>query len=287
MQMMQEKACGVLAAAVADLQEARLEYCEGTCSMGINRRQLNDEGKYVGMRPEPRKAIDPAVPVLRAVSPDGKVRAIVFGYACHPTTMGGLETGPDYPGPAREWVAAAYPGCLPIFLQGCGGDIKPRSCTAGGRFGYVLLDPKQTVDQIGYELGRAVVAALAVPPRPLGMYLGGLSATAGLPTTKQVEDTPQGGLFPVEVQVLRIGDLYIVGLNGEILVEIGLHIKRELPDLAVWVNGYSNRDLSYVANAAAYDEGGYEVTAGWTTSETEGILVNKAVELTKALQSAQ
>jgi len=119
------------------------------------------------------------------------------------------------------------------------------------------------------------------------MYLGGLSATAGLPTTKQVEDTPQGGLFPVEVQVLRIGDLYIVGLNGEILVEIGLHIKRELPDLAVWVNGYSNRDLSYVANAAAYDEGGYEVTAGWTTSETEGILVNKAVELTKALQSAQ
>lgn len=136
---------------------------------------------------------------------------------------------------------------------------------------------------MGHELGRAVMAATCIPPPPLGTYLGGRSESAGLPTTMKVEDTPKGGLFPVEVQVLRIGDLYIVGLNGEILVEIGLHIKRELSDLKVWVNGYSNRDLSYVANAAAFDEGGYEVTAGWTTAETEEILVTKAVELTREL----
>jgi len=287
MPVFEERICGLLQTAVDDLQEAKLDYTVGSSTMAINRRQLGPDGKAVGMRPEPRKPIDPDVPVLRVVSPDGTVRAVIFSYACHPTTMGGYEIGPDFVGYARDWIAAAYPGCLPVFLQGCGGDIKPRYTKPNGRFGYVLLDAKETVAEMGHELGRAVMAAICIPPPPLGTYLGGRSENVGLPTTMKVEDTPKGGLFPVEVQVLRIGDLYIVGLNGEILVEIGLHIKRELSDLKVWVNGYSNRDLSYVANAAAFDEGGYEVKAGWTTAETEDILVTKTVELTRELASAQ
>ncbi len=283
----EERICGLLQTAIDNLQEATLDYAIGSCTMAINRRQLNDEGKYVGMRPEPRKPIDPEVPVLRAVAPDGKVLAVIFGYACHPTTMGGYEIGPDFVGYARDWVAAAYPDCLPMFLQGCGGDIKPRYTKANGVFGYVLLDAKQTVAEMGHELGRAVVAATCVPPPPLDSYLGGRSEMVGIPTTTKVEDTPKGGLFPVEVQVLRIGDVYIVGFNGETLIEYSLRIKRELPELKMWVNGYSNRDLSYVANAAAFEEGGYEITVGWTTAEAEDILVNKAIELTKGLAGAE
>ncbi len=283
MPIFEQRICGLLQAAVDDLQPVTLDYTVGSSTMAVNRRQLNAEGKYVGMRPEPRKAIDPEVPVLRAVRPDGTVRAVLFGYACHPTTMGGHEIGPDFPGFARDWIEAAYPGAEAIFLQGCGGDIKPRYSLPNGSFGYVLIDGKQTVAEIGHELGRAVVTATCLPPPKLETYLGGLSDTAGLPTTKKVEDTPEGGLFPTEVQVLRIGDVYIAGMNGEILVEYGLRIKRELPDMKMWVNGYSNRDLSYVANAAAYVEGGYEVTVGWTTAEAESILVNKAIELTRRL----
>ena len=283
MPIFEERIRGLLQAAVADLQPVTLDYTVGSSTMAVNRRQLNAEGKYVGMRPEPRKGIDPDVPVLRAVRPDGTVRAVLFGHACHPTTMGGHEIGPDFPGFARDWIEAAYPGAEAIFLQGCGGDIKPRYSLPNGTFGYVLIDAKQTVAEIGHELGRAVVTATCLPPPKLGTYLGGLSDTAGLPTTKKVEDTPEGGLFPTEVQVLRIGDVYIVGMNGEILVEYGLRIKRELPDMKMWVNGYSNRDLSYVANAAAFAEGGYEVTVGWTTAGAEDILVNKAIELTRRL----
>src|SRR5262249_18628034 len=32
---------------------------------------------------------DPSLPVLRATAPAGKVRAVLFGYACHCTTLGG------------------------------------------------------------------------------------------------------------------------------------------------------------------------------------------------------
>ena len=46
--------------AVAGLKPAVLDYTVGMCAMGVNRRQLNAEGRCVGMRPEPRKPIDSA-----------------------------------------------------------------------------------------------------------------------------------------------------------------------------------------------------------------------------------
>ncbi|NLJ36334.1 MAG: hypothetical protein GX358_08955 [candidate division WS1 bacterium] len=287
MQEMTAKVCDLIEQAVANLQPVRLEYSQIPCTMGVNRRQMGPDGTPAGMRPEPRKPIDPDVPVLWAISPENQVRLVMFGYACHPTTMGGLEFSTDYVGYSRDWVEAAYPTSTAVFLQGCGGDIKPRACTAAGGFGYVLLEPKEITAQVGYELGRAVVAAMTVPGRPVSSFLAGLSDIAGLPTTKQVEDTPEGGLFPCEAQALRIGDIYMVGLNGEILVGIGLHIKRELADLTVWVNGYSNRDLSYVPDAASFDEGGYEVRVSWTTADAEEVLVSKAVELVRSLQQAR
>ena len=61
---------------------------------------------------------------------EGRARAVIFGYACHPTTAAlrmMYLVGTDYTGYARDWVAAAYPGAEAIFLQGCGGDIKPRA----------------------------------------------------------------------------------------------------------------------------------------------------------------
>ncbi len=64
----------------------------------------------------------------------------------------------------------------------------------------------------------------------------------------------------------------MVGLNGEILVGIGLHIKR---------------DLSYVPDAASFDEGGYEVRVSWATADAEEVLVSKAVELVRTLQQAR
>lgn len=44
------------------------------------------------------------VPVLRVLSSAGEVRAVIFGYACHPTTVGPPAwqlANPDYPGFAR------------------------------------------------------------------------------------------------------------------------------------------------------------------------------------------
>lgn len=283
----EERVCGLLQSAVDDLQEATLEYTVGSCTMAVNRRQLNEEGECIGMRPEPRKQIDPDVPILRVLTPEEDVRAVIFSYACHPTTMGGQEIGPDYPGPAREWVEAAWPDALPIFLQGCGGDIKPRYCGPDGRFGYVLIDEKQTVRELGHELGRAVLTALAVPPEPVpadgsgSVVLGGITHLIEVPDKEE----PETKSHEVFNGAWRIGDVYLFGSQCELCSQIGLRIKDELGEVRTWTCGYTHWGGGYIVDAAQFPEGGYEVNASVCAPETENIIVGNAVRFITELQT--
>lgn len=296
-----ERTQPLFAAAAADLQPAVLEYTVGSSTMAVNRRQLNAEGQCTGMRPEPRKQIDPAVPILRVLGAEGQVRAVLFGYACHPTTTPatsevGYMVGTDYPGYARDWVAAAYPDAEPIFFQGCGGDIKPRAVLPPGRFGTVLLDDRQMMASLGHELGRAVVAALAVPPpavpadRPAdpreamatAVPLGGIVELVSLPSK---EDPKQPAKTPFHLGAWRIGDVYIFGCQGEVLSNIGLRIKRELAGVRVWTNGYTHWGGGYVPDAASYPEGGYEINSTAFAPQAEEMIVRTAVRLIKQLQT--
>jgi hypothetical protein len=287
----------LFAAAVVGLQPAVLDYTVGSCTMAINRRQLDGEGKATGMRPEPRKQIDPDVPILRVLSPEGAVRAIIFGYACHPSTMSSYQVGPDYVGYARDWIAAAYPHCVPIFLQGCGGDIKPRYTTPQGRFGYVLLDPVATTAELGHELGRAVVSALVVPPGPVPagrpsapqeaitapVHLAGIIERVGVPD----KSDPEHKSHPIYMGAWRVGDVYIFGSQCELCSSIGLRIKRELSGLRVWTNGYTHWGGGYIPDAASYPEGGYEVATSSVSPATEDIVVGNALRYVRALEQGK
>ncbi len=290
--------------AVADLRPAVLEYTVGSCTMAVNRRQRNDEG-VARFRPDPRRQIDPDVPVLRVLDDDGAVRAMIFGYACHPTTASGdllYQIGTDFPGYARDWVEAAYPGATALFLQGCGGDIKPRAVKPRegdpySRFGNVLLDERDMKAAMGYELGRAVVAAVAVPPEPLPadrpldaqdalrapVTLGGIVELIRLPSK---DDPTQLWETPWHVGAWRIGDLYLFGSQGEVLSAIGLRIKRELAGARVWTNGYTHWGGGYFPDADSYPEGGYEVKSTKFAPGAEDILVETAARLIEHLHTS-
>lgn len=297
--LLKERTGALLARAAADLQPARLEYAVGSCTMAVNRRQKGPDGKIL-FRPEPRKPIDPDVPVLRIVGPENATLAVLFGYACHPTTIHvtkeeGYRIGPDYPGFARDWIEAAWPGATAVFLQGCGADIKPRYTTPEGRFGYVLLKPVETAAEIGHELGRAVVAALAVPrdavpkhieaasdspgagARPVA--LGGILEKLELPPRQESKAAPT-----IYLGAWRIGDLYLVGSQCEIGSRIGMRIKRELGAQRVWTNGYCHWGGGYLMEAAAHEEGGYEVKHSAVAPEGEEVLVGAALRQVRALR---
>jgi len=286
----------IFEAAVRDLQPAVLDYRAGSCTMAINRRQLDSEGQCIGMRPEPRKQIDPDVPILRVLSPEGGVRAVIFGYACHPSSISGYEVGPDYVGYARDWIAAAYPDCVPMFLQGCGGDIKPRYTKPNGRFGHVLLDPMPTTAELGHELGRAVVSALVVPPEPVPAdrpeappeALAAPVRLAGIVEKVSVPDkTDPDNSHQINMGAWRVGDVYVFGSQCEICSNIGLRIKRELSGLRVWTNGYTHWGGGYVPDAASYPEGGYEIKTSSVSPAAEEIVVGNAIRYVRALQRGE
>jgi hypothetical protein len=64
--------------------------------------------------------------------------------------------------------------------------------------------------------------------------------------------------WPVPIHTLRIGDLGIVGLAGEVFTEIGLDIKARSPFPQTMNIGIANDTVGYVATDRALDEGSYE-----------------------------
>ena len=64
------------------------------------------------------------------------------------------------------------------------------------------------------------------------------------------------------VQALRIGDAAVVGLPGEIFVEIGLSIKSQASATPLFMVSLANGYIGYVAtDRALREEGGYETWA--------------------------
>lgn len=307
------KLVALLGEAQANLQPARVGYSHARCGFAMNRR-LPTPGGYQNS-PYPDGPVDHDVPVLRIASEDGKtVRGIVFGYACHNTTLGFQKFCGDYAGYAQEYLEADHPGVQAMFVLGCGGDQNPY--------------PRKTLDlaqRHGRSLATAVESALETPFLDLTGPLRGAIRTAELPygevpsrsvfeeraagknkleadharrMLKRLEEA--GSLptsYPYLVQVLRIGDqLTLVGLSGEVVVDYAIRLRRDLgPELVpgerLWIAGYSNDVFGYVPSARVLREGGYEPYSSMLygtrpasfAPAAEEVIVGSALDLRRSL----
>jgi hypothetical protein len=68
--------------------------------------------------------VDQDVPVI-TVKSGSDLKAIVFGYSCHTTALGGLSINGDYAGFAQLELEKSFPGSVALFVQNCGGDANP------------------------------------------------------------------------------------------------------------------------------------------------------------------
>ena len=140
--------------AVAGEQPARIGYGCGRSRIGVYRREFRDGRDVLGEVPD--HPVDESVGVVRVDDLDGKPIAILFRYSAHPVTVGprSVVASADYPGPARRIVEESLGG-VPIFLQGCGGNVNP----AVG-IGYEI-DCRDTKERVGIELGAEVTRVAA------------------------------------------------------------------------------------------------------------------------------
>jgi hypothetical protein len=86
-----------------------------------------------------------------------------------------------------------------------------------------------------------------------------------------------------EVSGIRIGDCVMITSPAEVLVDIGLNIKKTSPYKHTFVASISNGYLHYSPPAAYYSRGGYEVTECLLAPQWQEIFENKAMEIIRNL----
>lgn len=97
----------------------------GEARIGINRRELQDDGSVI-LGENPSGPVDHEVRVVRIDDLSGRPVAVIFSHGCHTVTMGPkcLRWSSDYVGPARDLIEQNT-GALSLFLQANAGDINP------------------------------------------------------------------------------------------------------------------------------------------------------------------
>lgn len=291
--------------AVADLAPGRLHFGTGSAGFAQHRRVIK-EGSWTGFGTDANGPVDHSVPVLRVDDADGRVRGIIFNYACHCTTLGPdfNRISADWAGYAAEALEAKYEGAIAMPTIGCGADANP--------------EPRGELDMAklhGRVLAQAVAAVIAGEMKEITEAPKTAFGYAGLPIERpeidefrRLTDDPRpqtrrhaenmlavhermGRLpesYPAPVQTWRFGDqLAMVFLGGEVVSEYALRLARELTTDDVWVSAYANDLFGYVASERMRAEGGYEVDGsmiyynqpGRWAAGTEDVLIRRVHEL--------
>ncbi len=298
-----EKVVELIARSLSRLEPARLDRGTGVAGFVMNRREFTPTGIVLGVNP--RGPVDRSVPVLRVTAPDGKLRAVLFGAACHNTTLGGdnLEICGDYAGWAQTEVQERHPGVPALFMLGCGGDANPwprgtmdHARGHGGALGREVcrvLDTKLAPVRGPLATAFERVALPLLPPAPPEelRQIVAKGPSYRQPVARQILAALERGEKPAThyaapLAVWQFGeDLTLVGFPGETVVDFVALTERAIGPLRLWIAGYCNDVFGYLPSARVVEEGGYETrgayygSAGFFSPAAQDALIVKVREL--------
>lgn len=302
-----DQLASVAGRALQQMTPVDMAFGESTASFAINRRTEHLAKIRPGEQfPAP---VDHTVPVWKFTSPDGKVKAVLFGYACHNTVLTSdfAEVNGDYAGYAQRALEQDFPGATALFLTLCAGDQRamPRA-------------RRELAEQHGNALAQAVRSAIDSRMTPLQGPIRtayeeirlpfqvhsresydaeskstdifaarrGKRMLAAIDAGHPVRDTP----YPAAA--IRLGDgTTLLALGGEVVVDYALRLKKEYSGSRLVVAGYSNDVMGYIPSLRIQREGGYEagdslmyfVQPGWFTEEVEPLVIGVARRMLAAV----
>ncbi len=275
--LMVEKAVATVGEALSNLAPASLRIGAGEATFAVNRRNNRevDVPTLLASGKPLAGPVDHSVPVMTVTRPDGGLAAVLFGYACHPTTLSFTTWCGDYPGFAQLELERSHPGATAMFVNTCGGDQNPL--------------PRRSVElcrRYGHSLATAVEEALMRPLKPVSSSLRTAFEYVELPYLKVVtreELTAARGdgnairarwaarmlrkldsgeefkpSYPYPVHAWRLGkEMLVIGLGAEAVVDYALRFRREFGP-GTWVCGYVDDMIAYIPSRRVWEEGGYE-----------------------------
>lgn len=277
-----------LSAVVRQAEQHLVEVKVGTTTSSIEGWNRNRRGGTV---------TDNDLTVTRIDTADGQPFAVLVNFTAHPTFMSGedmLFSG-DWPGQLQRTIESLVgDGVTAMYYNGAEGDQAPvgRSNAGDSRW--------ERAERYGRDLG--IVAwkqwqetktsadvpfayhsrSIELPARtwhPDFMKTGG--AEYGL--TEELFKKMLPVLFPdrVDIVSLRLGDLLMVGIPGEMAASLGMKIKSEVgrnsgakdPVIA----GLADQWISYMLPAEEYRRGGYESSVSFYGETLGDTIVTGAI----------
>jgi sugar phosphate isomerase/epimerase len=252
--------------------------------------------------------IDPEVGIVFLSEADGDPAAAIVNFALHLDTVGGTNYAADYPYFLEQSLQEKYgDNFVLLFGTGTCGDINHIDVTKKERL---------KTDYIGKTLAEMVKAkkdSLNVVAEPMLAVRSGIVeaplqqfghddvawarenikkvGTSELSFIEQVKaykilaiQMLPGQTIPLEVQVFRLSrDVAVVGLPGEVFVDLGLAIKRASPFATTLVIELCQDSPGYIPTKKAFAEGSYETVNSRVAPGGGEMMAEAAIRLLRDL----
>ncbi len=299
--------------AIQDLRPGKMSTISGKVGFAQNRRVLKN-GKWAGFGVNPKGPVDHSLPIIKITDEAGKLRGLLFNYACHCTTFGSdyNRLNGDWAGYAAKYIEEQHGDITAICTIGCGADQNPirgkkdvAKDLAIGHGRAIAVEVSRLLKQPMHEVTANLKTAYGVANLPadrpteaeLKKALGNKRqqvknhAKNMLAIYKEMGQLPE--TYPAPAQVWRFGNqLTMIFLGGEVVVDYTLRLKQEIKSDLVWVTAYANDIFGYVASERMRSEGGYEYAfsmiyynqPGPWSKGTEEILMRRILQLVKEAQ---
>lgn len=296
--------------AASNLVDCRFSFALGDeKTVGQNSRVLLDDGQifWIGPRTNFVRStgpFDPELPVLAFRDMDDHLRALLYNHSTH--TIGlrqGGKRSPSIYGLAAQELETELGGQI-TFLEGASGSTHNLVLTADESIRRLKEAVRRTVEKAKpHEVTK--LAALkrpfkfrirrfdeslesAVVDRYCRKYAPAVAEAFG-----NVFKNMRRELAPVQgeeretwLQVIRIGDVAIVGVPAEYFTQLGLDIKNRSPFRYTYIAELANDWIGYLPNLEGHNLGGYQVWTGYHSYAEPGTgerIADEAVAMLKEL----
>lgn len=262
-----------VAEAMANLQPVRIGWGQGESYININRLQdyfvRKDDGTVevcVGLGQNPSAEVERSLFVLKVEDLNGNPVACLTNYAVHNCVLignrcgkdGGTLLSSDLGGNVSQMIEENYPGCVALWTSGAAGDVNPVMLNE-----IFYPDPKtgaQTAYQLpaGDEGPLMMLKVLAtrhyadvlrvleqITCEESAVDVGGMVKWTEMPSKGEEP-------YKIRVHLMRIGELGMWGVSGELYSSIGKAIAQAMPDGTHLI---MNHDSSLITNTGyIYDD---------------------------------
>jgi neutral ceramidase len=257
-------------------------------TVGMNSRLLLSDGTifWIGDRSDavrPTGPFDPELPVLAFRGPDDRIKALIFNHSTH--TIGMREAGkrsPSFYGLAAQELESELGG-IASFIEGASGST--HNLGGATRAPEAVKRIKEAVKSALAQARPRAVDKLAAIKRPFTFRVrhfdeareqaavtaycekrAPLSARSTIEVFRNMrrELAPQQGQERTSwLQVMRLGDVALVGVPAEFFTKLGIDIKNRSPFRDTIIAELANDWIGYVPDRDAFLLGGYQVWTGF------------------------